>query len=155
MEHFPPAGSSSRLRIDHEEGGVRADRRDEGVDSSLEVGKQGNGDWSDDKQLDPSGEEDRAVPLSCSGPLSRSGVRLSGNDRLFRRRAGAHQFLDSISFWIANRLQRLGQFASGPTSGVSVRVKNTFREGLMFAITACGGSKAGLSRASVAMVVQR
>ena len=78
-----------------------------------------------------------------------------------------HQFLDSIiSFWIANRLQqpkmsgnarqkRLGQFASGPTSGVSVRVKNTFREGLMFAITACGGSKAGLSRASVAMVVQR
>ena len=89
VEHFPPAGSSSRLRIDHEEGGVRADRRDEGVDSSLEVGKQGNGDWSDDKQLDPSGEEDRAVPLSCSGPLSRSGVRLSGNDRLFRRRAGA------------------------------------------------------------------
>jgi hypothetical protein len=97
VEHFPPAGSSSRLRIDHEEGGVRADRRDEGVDSSLEVGKQGNGDWSDDKQLDPSGEEDRAVPLSCSGPLSRSGVRLSGNDRLFRRRAGAGA---NISFWI-------------------------------------------------------
>ena len=117
VEHFPPAGSSSRLRIDHEEGGVRADRRDEGVDSSLEVGKQGNGDWSDDKQLDPSGEEDRAVPLSCSGPLSRSGVRLGGNDRLFRRREPEGV---NISFWIANRLQRLGQFASGPTSGVTV-----------------------------------
>ena len=109
VTQIPPAGSSCRPRLDHifeglEAGlreGLRAHRGDPGVDDgdppTVEptVGKQDSGDWSGDKQLISSGNEDpnvcvdRTVRLSCSPPLSRSGVRVSGADRLRRRRSGA------------------------------------------------------------------
>ena len=107
VTQIPPAGSSCRPRIEEDhifdglEGGLQAHRSDRGVDDgdppTVEptVGKQDSGDWSGDKQLISSGNEDpnvcvdRTVPLSCSPPLSRSGVRVSGADRLRRRRSGA------------------------------------------------------------------
>ena len=84
VTQIPPAGSSSRLF--EEPASPRIDHISDGLE---EVGKQGSGAWSGDKQLIPSGKEDRTVPLGCSAPLSRSGVRVSGADRLRRRRSGA------------------------------------------------------------------
>ena len=118
----PPAGSSCRPRIEEDhifdglEGGLRAHRSDGGVDdrdpSTVEAGKQGSGDWSGDKQLISSGKEDRTVPLSCSAPLSRSGVRVSGADRLRRRRSGAGMTTARPRSWRANIDVRCGLLTS-------------------------------------------